>query len=149
MDELSLFKSLEDWRYRQRERERRSWETMIMQNSIIVKSSFNHVYRGVFTDRWKLDSDLTVPYDGVDLQLKDPHIVSKEGDWIYPRDEGFRSNDFLEDCPDTDPNEMDNKMLLAVWLVKMKIRCYNSIRPELWVHFIYLHEVGSVLGRWS
>jgi hypothetical protein len=73
------------------------------------------------------------------------HIGSKKGDWIYPREEGCRFNDLFEDCPDTDPNEMDNQMLLAVWLVKMKIRCYYSIIPELWAHFTNT-ELGQSLG---
>lgn len=73
------------------------------------------------------------------------HIGSKEGDWIYPREEGCRSRDFFEDCPDTDPNEMDNQMLLAVWLVKMKIRCYYGIIPQLWVHFTST-KLGRSLG---
>lgn len=49
------------------------------------------------------------------------HTNSSEGDWIYPREEGCRYNDFFAECQDDTREFMSLAMLVAVCIIKMRL----------------------------
>ena len=49
------------------------------------------------------------------------HKNSKEGEWIYPREEGCRYNDFFAECPSADNEYASLPMLVAVCIVKLRL----------------------------
>ena len=83
----------------------------------------------------------------VDPSLLTLYERTNQGDWIYPREQGCRFNNFFEECPNIIPEFCDVKLLVVIWLVKKRLLCMAIARDKAFQCFVATSSGGSLVER--
>ena len=90
--------------------------------------------------RWHSSSD-------VDPALYKVQDETKEGDFIWPREENCRYNDFFVDCPNLVDEFQDIHILVVLWLIKKRLLCICASREHAFQEFVGTESGQSLFGR--